>query len=258
MGYRAYEKTAGRFAAKFGGQRGSYSDLNIDPYGTRTIRPGTRQEEWKDILQHGERSDTDWGKTFSGGAKALRQAYAPRGDWAKRKEMDAVSQHMYDATIGFETQKSKFSIGAQSKEYQQYVQHKAGGLKTITTPGSEGSKDTVSYSSKPKGVDEPGTLYSQGDVDAFEKQTAGISAGMAKASADRKVSAAKWMGAYNEQLNVHERIALSEKRQSYRQRFADMQISKERQQSKKTRDVLKSGATGLQTGLGGAGTGLGI
>jgi hypothetical protein len=102
MGYRSYEKEAGRYAQGLANRRPVYDDLNIDPYGRRrAIGPGSRQEDWRDILAHGERSDTNWDKTFRENSREMRRNYSPRGDWAKRKDMDKASQYMYDATVGF-------------------------------------------------------------------------------------------------------------------------------------------------------------
>jgi len=72
-------------------------------------------------------------------------------------------------------------------------------------------------------------------------------------------SLSQWQAKYNVQANVQENIAQSRKRVKYRERFAAMQISRERTQGRKTRATLRRGASGLAVNFGnGAATGLGI
>jgi len=210
MGLRSREQAAGPYGASVAARRGAYSDLNIDPYAGRRIKAGRRQEDWQDILAHGERSDTDWSKTFQENALQLRRSYSPKGDWAKIS--DATDKSLYNVVWGR-------SVNLRA----------------------------------PHGGDEPATPEAVA-------QYAAANIGRAKAfEGERRTDAAKWMAAYNKNLNIHERISLSEKRTRYRERFAAMQITRERTQSKKTRATLKRGATGLSVSFGaGAGTGLGI
>jgi hypothetical protein len=111
MGYRFQEKQAGSFAAEIAKRRGAYDNLNIDPYAGKKIGPGNRQENWKDILAHGERSDTDWNQVFRDSTQAVRRNYAPKGDWAKRGKMDDTSKNLFDLAWGRGTAEEK-SINA--------------------------------------------------------------------------------------------------------------------------------------------------
>jgi len=72
-------------------------------------------------------------------------------------------------------------------------------------------------------------------------------------------SLSQWQAKYNVQANLQENIAQSQKRVKYRERFASMQISRERTRGRKTRATLRRGASGLAVNFGnGAATGLGI
>ena len=251
MAFRWYEKEAGKYGAEFASRRGAYSDLNIDPYAGRRIKSGHRQEDWQDILKHGERSDTAWGEVWQTNAREMRRSYAPLGDWAKRKEMDATTQHMWDATLGYSEASRRSTSVAKPEGYDSYQQ---GGYTAETRPasgmGSRGQTDTI-YTK------EGSQSLTSEQVASFGGYDSRIAESRTSALRDRDVAAAKWMAAYNKNLNIHERIGLSEKRQAYRQRFADMEIQRERTTAKKTRDILKTGTSGLSVGAG-AGTGLGI
>jgi hypothetical protein len=159
--------------------------------------------------------------------------------------MDTASQHLYDYMIG------------RSQQGRQ--------MNTYTIGGRDGSsvrRDHLEGMTYTKGERGEEGYYSGGGTTISEStynqaqqsfQAADVKAQQAQKSSRQALY--KWMAEYNKNLNIHERIALSEKRQKYRQRFADMQIQAERTQAKRTRDVLKTGTTGLTTG---AGTGLSI
>jgi len=264
MGTRYYEKQAGVYGAEFASRRPVYSDLNIDPHArTRAGGVGRRQEDWQDILKHGERSDTDWQEVFTKGAKQMRQTYSPRGDWARRKDMDRVTQMMYDVSRG---PGALYGIGGtpfvSSKAPEGYREFQQGGFTKSERPatgmGSRGKTETF-YTKPGEGRDANDITFSGVQVASFQSYEAKSAAQITGANKDRDVAAAKWMAEYNKNLNIHERIALSEKRVKHRERFADMQIQREQMQSRRTRDVLKRGASGLSVNFGaGAGTGLAI
>jgi hypothetical protein len=255
MGYRSYEKEAGTFGKTFGARRGTYDATNVDPYAGRVIRPGQRQEDWQDILKHGERSDTDWNTAFKDNAQALRRAYAPRGDWAKRKDMDTASQYMYDVTHGPVNANRQVAAVRTPAGARQYQVDKAAGLERIVSSGRGGGQ--VSYRTTPKERDGNTRSYTQAQVTQYEQADLAVTRIQQKAAEDRNVAAAKWMAEYNRNLNVSERISKSEKRMAHREKFASMQISSEKKERKRTRDKLRSGTSGLSTGAG-AGHGLKI
>ena len=267
MGTRYYEKEAGWYGAEFAARRQQYSDLNIDPHArTRAGSAGRRQEDWQDILAHGERSDTDWDKTFRENAKQMRQNYSPRGDWAKRKDMDKTTQMLYDATLGYQRGTTGLVGGGggynRPSKPEGYDTYQTGGFTESQRPasgmGSRGKTETF-YTKPGQGRDANDISFSGEQVASFNRYDVQSASAVQSANKNRDVAAAKWMAEYNKNLNIHERIALSEKRVKHRERFADMQIQREQMQSRRTRDVLKKGASGLSVNFGaGAGTGLAI
>lgn len=254
MGYRSSEKAAGKFGRAFGARRGTYDETNVDPYAGRVIRPGQRQEDWRDILKHGERSDTDWNTAFKDNSRELRRAYAPRGDWAKRGDMDRASQYMYDVIHGPGIA-NRVAAAMAPAGARQYQVDKAAGLERTVSSARDGGQ--VSYSTIPEGRDGSARSYTQAQVTQYEEAGLAATRIQQKAGKDRNVAAAKWMAEYNRNLNASERIAISEKRMAHREKFASMRISSEKKERKRTRDTLRAGTSGLSTGAG-AGYGLNI
>jgi hypothetical protein len=223
MGYRSYEKSAGRYAAKRFAPKTSTANY-ISPYDTRTIRAGSRQEDWQDILTHGEHSDTDWDKVMRENTQNMRRAYAPRGDWAKRGDMDKTSQLLYDATVGHGVALRKYTprlirgqgMDRENISVSKYQSDKAN-WERVEGGGRDGAES--GYRVKTGDRDGAGRFYSDTEVSSYDRQIARNQAEVAKATNERDVKMAKWMAEYNKNLNIHENIAISERRAKYRERF---------------------------------------
>jgi hypothetical protein len=258
MGYRGYEKAYGSMAESWNtNQIASWAGKEDDYYANRTIQPGYRQEDWRDIQKYGDRSDTDWETTFRDNLQNLRRNYAPKGEWAKRSDMDQASQHLYDYMINTNKARAARSkpvmmgtgsgrdsgSGMSYSEFKNYESQ--GKVSTISGSPREGGQTysvqtgrDSSQSFTEEDVQMAESRQAQGRTDA--KLYAG------KASEAR----AKWMAEYNKNLNVHEQIEVSKRRTAYRERYADMRIQQERTERIRTRQTLKQGTSGLNTGIG--------
>jgi hypothetical protein len=251
MGYRTYEKQAGKYAAETFSGRSAIGT----PWENRTVRAGSRQEDWREIMQHGEFSDTDWDSVVRDNAQNLRRTYAPRGDWAKRGDMDQASQHLYDATVGYNAAVSRAqaiakysgSDGRDSNRVGRTIEAYGGAdnFKKITT--REGSYYTASRSGDRDGNS---AMISEQDFQGYQTAQVQSQAAMSTAQQGRKESMAKWMAEYNKNLNVHEQIEISKRRVSQRERYADMQIQQEKAGRVRIRQTLRKGTAGLNTGVG--------
>lgn len=271
MGYRSHEKAYGTRAAKYNvGLVKRAQEKEDDYYANRTIRPGLRQEDAADIMQYGERSDTDWETVVRDNLQQLRRTYAPRGDWAKRGDMDKDSQLLYDYMAYSQRAKmtksqgrfyfyspergARIDIGRfDSVQQPSRKQRKGGGASSQVTyhAGVRGEEGYFSVGDERSGY----TTISESQLRAGRAQRDRAQAQSRQYQQKANEALAGWMAAYNRNLNIREQIAISKRRVAQRERFADMQIQREKSQRKRTRDTLKTGTTGLATGVG---TGLNI
>jgi len=228
-----------------------YGDDNPDPYAqTRTGQATRRQEDWRDIMAHGERSDTDWRAATESNLKVLRDNYTPgsKSFAIGKGSMDRGSKNLYNATYGFE-QKMRQVEGRGQNAFQgtrstdsQYSAFSAFRAKHFDLKTGEklGDFNTKSFHGQ-------------------DRQFARIAGDQAKLTREavqsRDESRAKWMADFNKQTNQVERIQKSQSRTKLAERFESMQIGRKSKSAKRLRTIKSRGATGL---VSGAGTGLGI
>jgi hypothetical protein len=293
MGFgNAIKYQANRMATRFA--PGNY-DASTNPYlsGQKKIEPGQRQTDWKEIMKHGEHSDTNWGDVFKTNLNASRQAYSyvkPGMMGSKNKlalkKMSETDRRLWESTR-WGTRGTNPSRPDQGYlKYKQFMKKgaKARYMKPTSAQRREGQRDGV-YRLRISKTGET-MEYSKR---RYEKYVAHDKA-LEKASWLKRSNQAQWMAEYNKKLNKMENEALNppkpkpnpkneairkkneeikkkneeikkknaetKVRNENKERFKQMQITRELGNAQTKRSTQKRGIQGLMVRLSASGLGI--
>lgn len=250
MAYDRYARFQDQFES-LAGRRPIYDAQYVDPYArTRVGQSTRRQEDWRDILEHGERSDTDWRAAAKDNLKVLRDEYTPgtTSFSASKGSMTGGVRSLYKATYGYEL-KMRQAANIKSRF--------AGTRSTDDLTGEYSDFLSARYDPETgqRRADAPTDERLFGKMRRFERAASDQAKLTRAAVQERDEATAKWMAEFNKQTNQAERIAKSQSRTKLAGRFEQLQIQRKSREARRTRGVKARGATGL---VSGAGTGLGI